>query len=182
MSTQTQTAIQTWSLDAAHTSILFHIDHMVISQVTGRFSSFSGEFTSSSTTDVSDLAGFVHIDVASVNTESEQRDGHLKSAEFFDVAAYPDIRFAFHGLRRDGNNVTIDGQLTIRGTQLPITLKGSFKGTAKDPWGATRAAFSLTGKIHRKDYGLTWNQTLDMGGVLVGEDVRFEINAQLVAQ
>lgn len=172
----------TWQLDPAHTEINFSVRHMMISKVRGSFENFSGTVNFNP----ADLAAGsieVSIDAASINTRNEQRDGHLKSADFLDAETYPTITFKSTGATLSGaNEGQLLGDLTIRGVTKPVALDVEYAGTALSPWGLTSAGFSAATKINRKDWGLEWNQALETGGVLVGEELTISIEAELIDQ
>lgn len=157
----------TWALDPAHSELGFSVKHMMFTKVNGTFDAFEASLESNEDFTAATLKG--KIEVASVNTRNEQRDGHLKSPDFFDVENHPAIEFAAEKVSLTGG--TIPGTLTIRGVSKPVELHVEFHGTGKDPWGNTKAGVSFETKINRKDFGLNWNAALEAGGVLVGEDV-----------
>jgi polyisoprenoid-binding protein YceI len=168
----------TWALDLAHSQIQFSVKHMGISTVRGTFQQFSGT--------IDEEGGVVRsvqvtVDVASLNTGNEQRDGHLKSADFFDTASHPTATFSLTSFERSGDEVTAHGELTIKGTTKPIALKGEIGGPAKDPWGNEKVSAVLETKISRKEWGLVWNVALEAGGVLVSDDVKLHIDVQAQA-
>lgn len=169
----------TWTIDPAHTNVEFGIRHLMISTVKGRF----GQVTGSATVDAADASAIsldVTIGVASIDTRQEQRDAHLRSADFFDVARFPDMRFV--GTRIAGDidaEFTLTGDLTIRDVTHPVVLHVTSEGRVRDPWGNERAGFSARGKIDRRAYGLTWNQALEAGGVVVGDEVKISIDVEL---
>lgn len=176
-----QASTTTWNIDPAHSLAEFKVKHMMISNVKGQFSKLSGKMTF----DDSDLKNSrveVSAEAASIHTGDDQRDAHLKSADFFDVEKYPSLGFKSTGIRivRDGE-LSVEGDLTIHG----VTRKISFAvegptPPSKDPWGNTRIAVAATTKINRKDFGLTWNAALETGGILVGEDVAITLEVQFV--
>ena len=166
-----------WTLDPTHSQIQFAVKHMGISTVRGTFGTFSGTIT---TTDGQVTGAEVTIDVASIHTGNEQRDGHLKSPEFFDVAQFPSASFALTSFQRSGDAVTAVGTLTLHGTSRPVTLTGEVGGPAKDPWGQEKVSAELTGKISRADFGLTWNVALEAGGFLVSDEVKLAVDVQAV--
>ena len=174
--TETRT---TWKLDPSHTTIEFAAKHMMITTVKGRFVDVEG-------TIVADEQNFADSEVtatmkaASIDTRSEQRDTHLRSADFLDVEHYPEVTFKSTRIEGTKEEFKLTGDLTIRGTTRPITLDVTFEGSGKDPWGGTRASFSAHGKFDRRDYGLTWNVALEAGGILVSNDVKINIEAQAV--
>ena len=178
----TQTTPSTWTIDPMHVEIGFAIRHLMISTVRGRFGSASGvvvfDEASPSTSKID-----VSIDVASVDTRQEMRDNHLRSADFFDVANFPVMRFV--GKRIEGDVKTkfrVVGDLTIRDITREVTLDVANEGSTKDPWGNERVGFSATAKLNRSDFNLTWNQALEAGGVVVGEEVKLSIDAELIRQ
>ena len=169
-----------WALDLAHSEIQFKVKHMMIATVTGGFDRFNvtveTEEDDFSTAQISFSA-----ETASINTGSEQRDGHLQSADFFDAEQFPALNFegtAFTPTTGDGN-YKLEGNLTIKSITKPVTLDVEFGGVGKDPWGNTKAGFTLSGKINRKDWDLNWNAALEAGGVLVSEEVRLLGEIQL---
>jgi polyisoprenoid-binding protein YceI len=168
-----------WSLDPAHSEVTFKVKHMMISNVTGTLKEF----------DIDVYTGddpFSEADVtftgktASITTGNEQRDTHLQSADFFDAANNSDIVFKSTNYSKSSDDITLEGELTIRGVTRPITLDVEFNGINKDPWGNTKAGFTVKGKLNRKDFGLMWNTALETGGVLVGDEVRITCEIQLV--
>lgn len=172
---------QKWGIDAAHTSVEFAVKHLMLATVKGRFGQVAGsvELTGE---DLASARIEVVIDVASIDTRAEQRDAHLRSPDFFDVANYPEMRFVSRRVEprgEDGYRVT--GDLTIRDVTRQLVLDATFEGRGRDPWGGTRMAFNATGKLDRRDYGLTWNQALEAGGVVVGENIKLSIDVELVA-
>ncbi|HQV69334.1 MAG TPA: YceI family protein [Thermoflexales bacterium] len=171
-----------WTIDPSHTNVTFSVRHMMISTVRGQFHKVSGtvdfnpENPATSSIDVK-------IDTASVDTRDEKRDGHLKSPDFFDAEKFPVMEFKSAKIEElSKTHGKVHGDLTIRGVTKPVTLDVEYNGTQKAPWGTTSAGFTATAKIHRKDWGLNWNAALETGGVLVGEDVKIEIDAELVQQ
>ena len=171
----------TWKLDPSHTTIEFVAKHMMITTVKGRFAELEG-------TIAADEADFENSQVeatlktASLDTRVDQRDTHLKSADFLDVENHPDVTFRSTSISGAKEHFKLTGDLTIRGTTRPITLDVTFEGTGKDPWGGTRSSFSAKGKIDRRDYGLTWNVALETGGILVSNEIKINIEAQAVLQ
>ena len=168
-----------WELDVAHSNVEFAVKHMMISTVKGRFGDVTG------TVEIPDAGQprvEVTINVASIDTRQEQRDAHLRSADFFDVEKYPELRFVSTRVQRTDDGYKLTGDLTIRGVTKPVTLTVTDEGTGIDPWGNSKSAFSATGKINRADFGLTWNAALETGGVLVSEEVKLSFDVQLVAQ
>jgi polyisoprenoid-binding protein YceI len=169
---------QTWNLDAAHSGIHFTVRHMVFAKVRGRFARFSGTLTGDAS-DLTKAALTAEIDADSIDTGVADRDAHLRSADFFDAGAHPKLSFQSTRIERtDEQNYAVHGDLTIRGVTQPVVLALEYHGQAKDLWGNERVAFTLTGAIDRSTFGLRWNQALEAGGVLVGERVEMEIEAQ----
>ena len=168
-----------WKLDTTHTQVGFSVKHMAISTVRGRFSKFDG---AGETDDGGQLtAATFTIDAASIDTNQEQRDTHLRSADFFDVERNPTLTFSSTNITQDGTDIRITGNFTMRGVTMPVTLTGESSPTVKDPWGMQRTALTLEGKLNRKDWGLSWNQALELGGLMVSEDVRLSIELEAVA-
>lgn len=171
-----------WAIDASHSQVNFSIRHLMISNVRGKFGTFNGTVDfheanpASSTVDVT-------IDVTSITTGDEKRDGHLKSADFFDVEKYPAMKFVHTTVEVTGaNTAKLHGNLTIKDVTHPVILDVEYHGQQKTPWGTTSAGFSASTTIDRKDWGLNYNAALETGGVLVGEKVKIEIDAELAKQ
>ena len=168
-----------WKLDTAHSQTGFAVRHMMISTVRGKFAKFDADVQ----LDLSDLSQArvtAHIDAASVDTGDEKRDGHLRSGDFFDVEKYPTIEFKSTQVSQQDESLTVKGLLKIKGQEHPITLQGEMIGPGKDPWGNSKLGFSLSGDVDREQWGLTWNQALEAGGVLVAKKVKLELEIQLV--
>jgi polyisoprenoid-binding protein YceI len=183
MTTETATpaTTTTWNLDPAHSATEFKVKHMMISNVKGKFTGLTGVL-SEHTTDAKLSSVEASIDVATITTGDAQRDGHLKSADFFDAEKFPTITFksvAVHPAGPGENELV--GELTIHGVTKAVTfaVEGPSE-PAKDPWGNLRIGFSATGKINRKDFGLVWNAALETGGVLVGEDVAITLDVEFI--
>ena len=176
-----QTSTTTWKIDPAHSTAEFKVKHMMIANVKGQFSKVSGALV----LDESDLANSrveANIEAASIHTGDDQRDAHLKSADFFDVEKFPTLHFKYSGISivRDGE-LSVEGGLTIHGVTRKVLF--AVEGPtppAKDPWGNTRVAISAITKINRKDFGLTWNAALETGGILVGDEVIITLEAEFV--
>ncbi len=164
-----------WELDAAHSEIEFKVKHMMITNVKGNFDNFKIDVDTEGEGFENALAK-VTIDNASINTRNEQRDAHLKSADFFDVEKYPAITFDATSLEND----QIKGDLTIRDVTRPVVFDLEFAGIQKDPWGNTKAGFIVEGKIKRSDFGLNWNAALETGGVMVSDEVKFSADIQFI--
>jgi polyisoprenoid-binding protein YceI len=171
----------TWNLDPVHSVAEFKVKHMMISHVKGQFTGLSGLLT----LDESNVANSrveAKIDAASINTRDAQRDGHLKSADFFDVENFPSLSFHSTGIKRTADGeLAVTGDLTIRGVtrQVVFNVEGPSE-PGKDPWGNTRVGLTAATKVNRKDFGLTWNTALEAGGVLVGEDIAITLDAQFI--
>lgn len=171
-----------WALDPTHSEVTFKIKHMMISNVTGNFSSFNVNAETDGD-DFSKSKISFSADVNSISTGNEQRDGHLKTGDFFDIEKFPHIKFAATKMDKiSDNEYALHGNLTIRDITRPSNLKVDFGGIAKDPYGNIKAGFTVDGKINRKDFGLTWNAATEAGGILVGEDLRIQAEIQLVKQ
>jgi polyisoprenoid-binding protein YceI len=171
-----------WQLDKAHSSINFSVRHMMISTARGRFEEFEGTFEINEA-DPGQSKIEVQIQAASINTKEAQRDGHLKSPDFFDVEKYPIITFKSKRVAKvGGQNVRLVGDLTIKDITKEVALDVEYAGQAKSPWGTINAGFTAQTKINRKDWGLTWNVALETGGMLVGEEVTISIELELVKQ
>ena len=168
-----------WTLDATHTQVGFSVKHMAISTVRGRFTRFDGRGETDAN-GVITKASFT-IDAASIDTNQEQRDAHLRSADFFDVAQHPTLSFESSKVVQDGARITITGNFTMRGVTKPVTLTGETAPVVKDPWGMTRTAMTLEGRLNRKDWGLNWNQALELGGLMVSEEVKLSLELEAVA-
>lgn len=177
MKTQEKTK---WTIDPSHSKIGFKVKHLMISNVPGNFMEFEGQVT----TDENDFSTAVisaSLNSASVNTEIADRDTHLKSADFFDVIKYPKIIFEGRGLRDLGNDMyELTGDLVIKGISKQVVLSVEYGGLITDPWGNQKAGFSISGKINRKDWGLTWNTALETGGVLLDEEVKIACDVELI--
>lgn len=167
-----------WKLDTTHTQVGFSVKHMAISTVRDRFTRFDGAGETDDAGRVT-KAGFT-IDTASIDTNQEQRDAHLRSADFFDAEQFPTITFESTEIEIDGTEIEITGNFTMRGVTRPVTLKGETAPVVKDPWGNTRTALTLEGKLNRKEWGLNWNAALEFGGVMVSEDVKLSIELEAV--
>lgn len=171
-----------WVIDPTHSEVYFKVKHLVISTVTGSFERFEGSMTASKE-DFSDAEIEFSADIDSINTKQADRDGHLKSPDFFDAASYPKITFQSKQLlKKTDSEYKLKGDLSIRGVTKEVVLNAEFGGVVKDPWGNTKAGFELTGTINRKDFGLTWNAVTEAGGVVVSDEVKLQVNVELVKQ
>ncbi|MBL0170839.1 MAG: YceI family protein [Gemmatimonadaceae bacterium] len=164
-----------WEIDTTHSQVQFSVKHLGISTVRGTFGRFAGMIDEENG---AVTGATVEIDVASLFSGNEQRDGHLKGADFFDVETYPTATFALKRFTRNGEDATAEGELTLRGITRPITLTGEIGGPATDPWGNKKVSASLNGKISRKEWGLVWNVALEAGGLLVSDEVKLSIEVQ----
>ncbi|VAW31263.1 hypothetical protein MNBD_CHLOROFLEXI01-3933 [hydrothermal vent metagenome] len=168
-----------WQIDQSHSNIYFTARHMMISKVRGRFETFSGSVNFDEANPINTSVN-IEVDLASLNTREEQRDEHLKSPDFFDVENHPTMRFVSSRVEQvDEQNGRLYGNLTIKGISKEIVLDVAYAGTAKSPWGGVSAGFSARGVINRKEWGLTYNQVLETGGVLIGEKINIEIELEL---
>ncbi len=172
----------TWQIDYSHSSVNFTARHMMISKVRGRVETWEGS-VNLNLDNPAETAVSVTVDLSSVNTRDPQRDGHLVSPDFFNVAEYPTMTFQSTRVEKiDADTAKLIGDLTIRGITREVVLDVEYAGEAKSPWGTTSAGFSASGSLNRKDWGLNWNQALETGGVLVGEKINIEIELELVKQ
>jgi polyisoprenoid-binding protein YceI len=172
----------TWTIDTAHSEIGFKIKHLVISTVSGKFTSFEGKLEGEPG-DLKNAKISFTADVDSIHTGSEQRDGHLKSADFFDTAKYPKLTFVSTKIdQKDGNEYKVTGDLTLKGISKPVTLNVEFGGVQNNFYGQTVAGFEITGKINRHDFGLTWSAVTEAGGIVVSDEVKLAINTELVKE
>jgi len=164
----------TYQLDPAHTEIHFTVPHLMVFKVRGNFNDFSGKINVDGANKTLTSATAT-IKAASIDTRNQKRDDDLRSAHFFEVDKYPEITFVSKNVSGSNNDITVVGDLTIKGITKEVTLKGGFLGTNTDPWGNYRAGFEATGKVNRQDFGLTWNKTLETGGVLIGDDIEIDL-------
>jgi polyisoprenoid-binding protein YceI len=169
-----------WKIDASHSSLQFSVRHMLITRVRGSFRRYDGTLKLDEREEGALDAVAVVIDASSIDTSEPKRDEHLRSSDFLDVAAYPTIEFESRSIERRGNRYQVHGDLTIHGVTRPVSLDAEFQGQGKDPWGGQRAAFSGKTSIDREDFGLTYNQVLEAGGVLIGTKIDIEIDVQAV--
>jgi polyisoprenoid-binding protein YceI len=178
---ETQAATK-WSIDPTHSEVQFKVKHLVISTVTGSFQNFEGTVETEGDDFTNAKVNF-SLDVTSINTNQEQRDGHLKSADFFDAEKYPHVKFESTSVTKEGDDeYKLTGNLTIKDVTKPVTLKVEHGGMATDFYGNTKAGFEIEGKINRKEFGLTWNGVTEAGAIVVGEDVKLHANIQLAKQ
>ena len=168
----------TWNVDTSHSVVGFSARHLMISKVRGRFTDFSGTVTIAE--DPLQSIVEANVDLSSVTTGDDQRDAHLKSADFFDIDNHPHMTFTSTSLKADGEDFVMTGDLTLAGTTRTVDFELEFDGVEKDPWGGTRAGFTASTEISRKDWEMTWNVALETGGVLVGDKVKIELDVELV--
>lgn len=171
----------TWQLDPTHAHVQFSARHMMVATVKGQFKNFTAE----AEIDPSDLSKSkvkASAEVASISTGVEQRDGHLKSADFFDAENHPTLTLVSTAVRAKGEDLEVVADLTIRGVTKSVTFKGEVFGPAKDPWGNQRIGVNLHGEVLREDFGLLWNQALETGGVVVSNKVKIEIDAEFTSK
>ncbi len=167
----------TYQVDPVHSQVEFTVDHLVIFKVSGNFSEYEGTIEADAAGKTLKSASAT-IKVASLDTREAKRDEHLRSADFFDAASHPTMTFVSKKVEGSGDNITVRGDLTIRGTTREVVLKGRFRGANTDPWGNVRAGFSASTVINRRDYGLNWNKALEAGGVVVGDEVTINLEIQ----
>jgi polyisoprenoid-binding protein YceI len=171
---------EAWTIDKSHTEILFSVKHLVISEVGGKFKDFDGEVKSNGDGfDGSEIQFKAFVE--SINTDNEQRDGHLKSDDFFNAAEYPELKFDGK-LVKNGSGYILKGEMTIRDVTKPIAFDVQYNGTVTDPWGNTKAGFKITGSVNRFDYGLKWNALMEAGGAVVDEEINIVCNVELQKQ
>jgi polyisoprenoid-binding protein YceI len=176
--TDKKTATSTWALDPTHSEVQFKVKHLMMTNVTGQFTVLSANIAANE--DFTNAKVNFSAEVGSVSTGNEQRDGHLKGGDFFDTEKFPTLNFeSTHYNAKEGK---VKGNLTIKGITKPVILDAEFNGTNKDPWGNLKAGFSLSGKINRSDWGLSWNAALEAGGLLVSEEVKINAEVQFVKQ
>ncbi|MBK7667871.1 MAG: YceI family protein [Sphingobacteriaceae bacterium] len=171
-----------WKVDGSHSKLGFAVTHLMVSETEGKFKVYEGTVASKSEMDFTDAKIEFSVDVNSINTDDEKRDGHLKSADFFDVEKFPKMTFKATSMKAGKVKGTYDleGDLTMHGVtkKVKLTAIGASK-TVKDPWGNTKYAFKITGKLNRVDYGLKWNAALEAGGVVVSEEVKIDCTIEL---
>jgi polyisoprenoid-binding protein YceI len=182
MTTQTQTSISTWTVDPAHSIVEFSVKHLVVTTVKGRFRDFEGTIQIDGPRPENSAVS-ASIDVASVDTDTPDRDAHLRSDDFFNAERYPKITFRSTGVERvDGTHYKVHGDLTIRDVTKQVVLDAEFEGEVNDPWGHRRAAFTATTQISRHEFGVKWNQLIEAGGAVVSDDVKITLHVEAVRQ
>lgn len=171
-----------FKIDQSHSQIQFTVRHMMISKVRGQFEQYDGTFQMDEQNPENSIVN-VRIETASINTRDEKRDGHLRSADFFEAEKYPYITFQSKRVELvDSNTAKLHGDLTIKNVTKPVVLDVEYTGTAKSPWGTTSFGFTASTSINRKEWGLEWNVALETGGVLVGDEVKIDIELELVKE
>ena len=180
LATRSDYTVGTWKLDPTHSELSFWVRHLKISKVRGTFKDF--DVTVITPEDPSQISIEASVDVSSVDTGQEARDNHLRSSDFFLVEEHPHMLFSSTGIQVDGEDFTIEGNLTLRGVTQPVTLKGEFGGVITDDYGRTKAGASASTKINRHDFGVSWNAALEAGGFTLGDDVTITIDLQVDLQ
>lgn len=172
--------VGTWEIDPMHSDVSFTVRHMMVSKVRGRFGRFAGEFVTAP--DPMDSTVTATIDVSSVDTNQEQRDNHVRSADFFDVDAHPTMTYRSTGIRQDGEELVLDGELTLKGVTRHVPLDLQVSGFGPHAAGGTVAGFSASGKINRRDFGVNFNAVMDGGGVVVGDEITISLEIEAIRQ
>lgn len=168
-----------WTVDKSHSTVGFEVKHMMVSKVKGQFMDYTANVEAADLADLTSASVAFTFDVASINTNSEDRDNHLKSADFFDVEQYPTISFQSTNITKAGDDYEVTGDLTIKDVTKPITFEVEYGGNGKNPWGVQVYGFEAQTKINREDFGLTWNAALETGGVLVGKDIKIKVELEI---
>ena len=170
----------TWTIDPVHSEVGFSVRHMMVSKVRGKFTKFGGELVTAD--DVLDSSVTADIDLASIETGAEQRDGHLRSPDFFDTENHPLMTYRSTGTRHDGDDFIVDGELTLKGVTRSVPLTLEINGFGPDAFGGTRAGFSATAEINRQDFGVSWNAAMEHGGVVVSDKIAIYLEIEAVLQ
>lgn len=171
-----------WVLDPTHSELGFKIKHLMITNVSGAFKTFQVEAKTLGD-DFSTARISVTVDMASITTNNESRDGHLRNSDFFEVEKFPELKFTSTGIEEaDRDSFILHGDLTLKGVTKPVKLNVEYSGLTKDPWGGERAGFSITGKIRRSEWGISFNSVLETGGVALSEEVKINAEIQMVKQ
>lgn len=170
-----------WSLDPTHSEVQFKVRHLMVSWVTGAFNQFNATVETEGQ-DISTARVHFDADLSAISTNNEQRDAHLRSGDFFDADNHPQIVFESTGMEKARDDYKLHGTLTMRGVSKPITLAVDFGGIVKDPWGNTRAGFSVSGKLNRKDFGISFGMVSETGGVMLGEEVSISANMEFITK
>lgn len=167
-----------WTVDNSHSTVGFVARHVVVAKTRGKFTDYTGSITVAENILESKVEATVQL--ASVNTGDDKRDEHLRSADFFDVENHPTMTFVSTSIEQDGDEYKLNGDLTIRGVTKPVTFDLEFEGVGGDPWGGTRAGFSASTEVNRKDWGLEWNVALETGGFLVSDKIKIELEIEAI--
>jgi polyisoprenoid-binding protein YceI len=168
-----------WDIDPDHSLIEFRVAHMVVSKTAGRFMDYRG-FVDMDADAKTFKTIEATINAASINTNHDKRDAHLRTADFLDVKQFPTMTYKMKRVQKQGDTYTVIGDFTLRGVTKEISLVVAFNGVVTDPWGGTRAGFSAEGTLNRKDFGIVWNKTLDSGGLVVGNDVQIRLEIECI--
>lgn len=168
-----------FTVDQSHSQVGFEVKHMMVSKVKGQFDAYTAEVEADNLEDLTTAQIAFTFDVASINTRAEDRDNHLKSADFFDIEKYPNITFKSTSITKDGDDYNVTGDLTIKDVTKPLTFEVEFGGKGKNPWGVEVYGFEAEAKINREEFGLTWNAALETGGVLVGKDIKIKVELEV---
>lgn len=168
----------TWTIDPVHSEVSFTARHVMVSKVRGRFAMFEGEIVTASDPLASSVTAT--IDMTSIDTNNAHRDDHIRSADFFDVETYPTMSYHSTGIRRDGDGFLLDGELSLHGVTRPVQLQAELGGFGPDPWGGTRAGFSATAQINRREFGIDIDTPMDGGGVIVGDTITITLEIAAV--
>ena len=168
-----------WTVDQSHSSIGFEVKHMMVSKVKGSFESYTADIEAADLADLTTATISFNLDVASINTRSEDRDNHLRNADFFDAEQFPAITFKSTSIEKDGDDYKLTGDLTIKDVTKPVTFDVEFGGKGTNPWGVEVYGFEAETKINREEFGLTWNAALETGGVLVGKDIKIKVELEV---
>lgn len=170
----------TWNIDPVHSEVGFSARHMMVSKVRGKFTAFSGQIVTGE--DPLASSATAEIDLGSIDTGSEQRDAHIKSADFFEIETYPTMTYRSTGVRQEGGDYILDGELTLKGVTRSVPLKLELNGFGPDPYGGTRAGFTATGEINRRDFNVNFNAALETGGAVVADKVTLQLEIEAVLQ
>ena len=168
-----------FTIDTAHSSIQFEVKHMMVSKVKGQFDSYKANVTADNLADLTTATFEFSFDVATINTKNTDRDDHLRSPDFFDVEQHPTIEFVSTSVTGSGSEYKVTGDLTIKGITNEVTFDVEYNGSGKNPWGVEVHGLEAETKINRERFGLTWNQALETGGVLVGKDIKVKVELEL---
>jgi polyisoprenoid-binding protein YceI len=170
----------TWVIDPVHSEIGFSVRHLMVSKVRGRFTSYEGQIVTGD--DTVDTTAVVSVDLSSIDTGNDDRDGDLRSSNYFEVDKYPTMTYRSTGIRREGDHYVAEGELTVKDVTNPVAFDVDFHGIGPDPWGGTRAGLSVAGEINRKDFGVTFDMPLEGGGLVVGDRIHLNLEIEAVLQ